>query len=63
VFGVQQHGLSDLQFLGEVLRDPALLDDARAAAQGVARTGGRAGAILDALRGGWRKRLELAQVG
>ena len=66
IFGTQQHGLSDLQFLAEILRDPALLEQARGAAQRlVAEPGGaeRALAILRALPERWKQRLRLAGVG
>jgi ATP-dependent DNA helicase RecG len=66
VFGTQQHGLSDLQFLARILRDPALLDAARAEAWSIVEAGeagaARAQAILDGLRGPWRRRLRLAGV-
>ncbi len=62
VFGTQQHGLSDLQFLAAILRDPALLEEARAEARRVALAGG-AEAILARLGGAWRIRLELPAVG
>ena len=58
VFGTQQHGLSDLQFLAMILRDPALLDDARREAMRVAEDGG-AEAVFARLGGTWRKRLQL----
>jgi ATP-dependent DNA helicase RecG len=66
VFGTQQHGLSDMRFLAEVLRAPALLENARTEAQAmIAGSAGRerARAILDGLKGRWRKRLQLARVG
>ncbi|HEX4825325.1 MAG TPA: ATP-dependent DNA helicase RecG [Candidatus Polarisedimenticolaceae bacterium] len=62
VFGTQQHGLSDLQFLAVILRDPALLDAARAEAQRLASEG-RAEGLLAELTGGWRQRLELPALG
>jgi ATP-dependent DNA helicase RecG len=62
VFGTQQHGLSDLQFLAAILRDPVLLEDARAEARRVASAGG-ADAVLSRLGGAWRTRLELPAVG
>lgn len=62
VFGTQQHGLSDLQFLAMILRDPGLLDDARREAMRVAEEGG-AEAVLARLGGAWRKRLQLPAVG
>ncbi len=66
VFGTQQHGLSDLQFLAEVIRQPALLEAARDEA--IALVGEEAGrrsaeAILTDLPGPWRDRLELGRVG
>jgi ATP-dependent DNA helicase RecG len=67
VFGTQQHGLSDLQFLAVVLRAPELLDAARDAARGVVGERGaglaQAEQTLATLRPGWQKRLELARVG
>lgn len=67
VFGTQQHGLSDLQFLGVILRDPGLLETARAEAKAIVATEtegmARASRILAALRPGWRRRLHFAGVG
>jgi ATP-dependent DNA helicase RecG len=64
VFGTQQHGLSDLQFLQLVLKDPALLEEARTDAQRfVERAPGEAERLLDGLRASWKRRLSLAQVG
>jgi ATP-dependent DNA helicase RecG len=67
VFGTQQHGLSDLQFLAAVLRAPELLEQARRAARELVegRHGdpGEAERILQALRPGWKRRLGLARVG
>jgi ATP-dependent DNA helicase RecG len=67
VFGTQQHGLSDLQFLAEALRSPGLLEAARREAQALVEGDGRSHAearrLLDGLPGPWRKRLNLAQVG
>ncbi len=66
VFGTQQHGLSDLQFLSAVLRDPSLLEAAREEARAlVAGKGGadRARRLLGSLRPGWRRRLSLAGIG
>jgi len=66
IFGTQQHGLSDLQFLAEVIKSPALLEAARGEAQTmVAAEAGHAeaAAILAALPGRWRERLELGRVG
>jgi len=62
VFGTQQHGLSDLQFLAVILRDPGLLDDARDEAMRIA-SAGEAEAVFARLGGTWRKRLELPAVG
>jgi ATP-dependent DNA helicase RecG len=62
VFGTQQHGLSDLQFLAVILRDPGLLDAARDEARRLADAG-RAEEILARVRGAWRKRLELPAIG
>ena len=67
VFGPQQHGLSDLQFLAQVLKSPALLEAARREAQAMiaesAESRGRAHELLESLRGNWKKRLDLARVG
>ena len=66
VFGTQQHGLSDLQFLSVVLRDPALLEAAREEARRLAEGKGgadRARRTLDSLRPGWKRRLSLAGIG
>jgi len=67
VFGTQQHGLSDLQFLALVLQAPALLEGARAEAQrrvaGDAATREASRATLAALGGRWKRRLDLAHVG
>jgi ATP-dependent DNA helicase RecG len=67
IFGTQQHGLSDLQFLGAALRHPGLVDGARLEAQRMVDGGdaslGRARDLLAALRGRWRRRLDLARVG
>ena len=62
VFGTQQHGLTDLQFLAAILRDPGLLDNARAEATRVAESGG-AQEVFARLGGTWRRRLELPAVG
>jgi ATP-dependent DNA helicase RecG len=65
VFGTQQHGLSDLKFLAEVLKAPALLEAARREAQHmVSRDSGREEArkILQSLNRQWRRRLDLAEV-
>jgi ATP-dependent DNA helicase RecG len=62
VFGTQQHGLSDLQFLAVILRDPGLLDAARDEAMRVMEAGG-AEAVFARLGEAWRKRLELPAVG
>jgi len=67
VFGTQQHGLSDLQFLSVMLRDPEWVAQARSEAQ--ALVGGDAviretmRQLLGTLRAGWRRRLDLARVG
>ena len=64
VFGTQQHGLSDLQFLAVMLEDPALVEAARGEAQTLVGAGQvRAETLLRALRPGWRKRLELVRAG
>jgi ATP-dependent DNA helicase RecG len=62
VFGTQQHGLSDLQFLAVILRDPGLLDAARTEAARVAEAG-TAEQVFARLGSSWRKRLELPAVG
>ena len=67
VFGTQQHGLSDLQFLAQVLKDPTMLESAREEAQTMVQRGGAALAqarrILDSLGEKWQRRLDLARVG
>jgi ATP-dependent DNA helicase RecG len=67
VFGTQQHGLSDLQFLAVTLGDPGLVDAARAEARALVSREGLTGPemrrILSSLRPGWRRRLDLATVG
>jgi ATP-dependent DNA helicase RecG len=67
VFGTQQHGLTDLQFLAVVLKDPPLLDAARSEAQGLVSGGAagreRAARVLASLRPGWKRRLGLAGIG
>ena len=66
LFGTQQHGASDLQFLAEVIRQPALLEAARDAARDwVQDEAGRQRAweLLNSLSARWRERIELAQVG
>jgi len=65
VFGTQQHGLSDLRFLAEVLRAPLLIEVARseAAAWIAAHSASAARTKLDALGSQWRRRLELARIG
>jgi ATP-dependent DNA helicase RecG len=62
LFGTQQHGLSDLQFLAVVLRDPRLIDDARTAARALAADG-KAPEILGGLKGSWKTRLQLPGAG
>jgi ATP-dependent DNA helicase RecG len=62
LFGTQQHGLSDLQFLAVVLRDPRLIDDARDAARSLASEG-KAAPMLGALKGSWKTRLLLPGAG
>jgi ATP-dependent DNA helicase RecG len=67
VFGTQQHGLSDLQFLAQVFRAPGLLERAREEAQAIVARGAEerqaAQRTLQSLRGRFRRRLDLAQVG
>ena len=62
VFGTQQHGASDLQFLADILKNPRLIDDARTAARELAREG-KAAAILAALKGSWKTRLLMPGAG
>jgi ATP-dependent DNA helicase RecG len=62
LFGTQQHGLSDLQFLAVILKEPRLIDDAREAARELASQG-RSGEILAGLKGAWRMRLQLPGTG
>jgi ATP-dependent DNA helicase RecG len=62
VFGTQQHGLPDLQFLAVILRDPGLLESARSEARRLAEEG-RAEGMLAELRGIWRTRLALPALG
>jgi ATP-dependent DNA helicase RecG len=65
VFGTQQHGLSDMQFLAVVLRSPDLLESARGEALRWCEANGaaRSGALLRGLRPAWRRRIRLAEVG
>ncbi len=67
VYGSQQHGLSDLQFLTMILQDSDLVAGARLEAQALVAGGAEAReamrGMLGSLRGGWKKRLELARVG
>ncbi len=67
VFGTQQHGLSDLQFLAVILQGSELVEKARRQAQALVAGGeagsARARAILGSLRPGWQKRLDLVRVG
>jgi len=66
VFGTQQHGASDLQFLADILRAPELLETARREARAlVDREGGEQETqdLLDGLSPIWHKRLELGSVG
>ncbi len=62
VFGTQQHGLTDIQFLSVILGDPRLLDAAREEAARLAAEG-RAGDVFLRLGSAWRRRLELPAVG
>ena len=66
VFGTQQHGLGDLQFLAVVLEDAKLVELARSEARLLVAggEGGRAAALglLESLGERWRGRLELARV-
>jgi ATP-dependent DNA helicase RecG len=67
VFGTQQHGLSDLQFLSVILKGAALVDNARQEAQALVAAGPDSVAavrvLLASLRSGWKKRLDLSRVG
>jgi ATP-dependent DNA helicase RecG len=66
VFGTQQHGLTDLQFLAVAVREPSLLESARDEARLLAQRedGPRAAAaLLDSLRPAWKRRMSLAGVG
>lgn len=66
VFGTQQHGLSDLQFLAVALRDPSILEAARDEGRVMARQEGGAEAaaeLLGRLRPGWKRRMGLAGAG
>ncbi len=64
VFGTQQHGLSDLQFLALVMRSPLLLEGARTEARIVVEASlDDARKRLQELPPMWRKRLRLAEVG
>lgn len=64
VFGTQQHGLGDLQFLAEILRTPDLVDTARDEARLWHRRESDAGRDpLAPLSRRWRHRLGLARVG
>ncbi len=67
VFGTDQHGLSDLQFLAVALGNPRLIEAARAEALALVSGGDAsrdaARRALAALRPGWRRRFELAGVG
>ncbi|MCP3980362.1 MAG: ATP-dependent DNA helicase RecG, partial [bacterium] len=61
VFGTQQHGLTDLQFIADVLRAPELLDAARAEAramiEGTEEQQAHAAKILESLSSKWKRRL------
>jgi ATP-dependent DNA helicase RecG len=67
VFGTQQHGLSDLQFLSLILRGADWVEAARREARALVRSGPegrtRARRILDGLRPGWKRRLEPERAG
>ncbi len=67
VFGTQQHGLGDLQFVAQAVHIPGLLDAARGEARRLVnrerRSRQAARGILEALGGKWKRRLELARVG
>ena len=65
VFCTQQHGMTDLQFLADVLRDSRLLETARDEAKLLVNLEGDSGAetLLSTLRPSWRRRLGLAGVG
>jgi ATP-dependent DNA helicase RecG len=67
VLGTQQHGLSDLQFLAQILRSPDLLaaarDESRLLVEEDSSSRARAVALLRQLRPSWRRRLDLAGIG
>jgi ATP-dependent DNA helicase RecG len=67
VFGTQQHGLGDLQFLAQVLNSPAMLEaarsEARAMVDGGPETLREARRILASLGQKWKRRLDLPRVG
>jgi ATP-dependent DNA helicase RecG len=67
VFGTQQHGLGDLEFLAVILEDTQLVDTARDEARRLVASGPggrtRAMALLESLGERWRGRLDLARVG
>ena len=64
--GTEQHGLSDLQFLAMILKDPLLVESARDEALrwiAAARSVEGARELLRALGQRWNKRLELSRIG
>jgi len=67
VFGTQQHGLGDLQFVAQIVHVPGMLEAARGEAQrmveGSADSRQAAREILESLGGKWKRRLDLARVG
>jgi ATP-dependent DNA helicase RecG len=65
VFGTQQHGLSDLQYLAVILGKAGLVEAARREARAfvAGQTRERALALLGSLRQGWKKRLDLVRAG
>ena len=66
IFGTQQHGLSDLKFLAEVVRSPLLLEAARGEAQKLLTTAdgqAEAAELFSTLPATWQERLELVRVG
>jgi len=64
VFGTQQHGLGDLQFVAQAVHIPGMLDAARTEAQRMVELGAPAAReILESLGGKWKRRLDLVRVG
>jgi ATP-dependent DNA helicase RecG len=66
VFGSEQHGIGDLKFLADALRDPDLLQGARDDARTLLQSDGHeaaVGEVLRALPPGWRRGLGLGSIG